>query len=78
MVWFSKNIRFPQSNSQTYVKFSTPFIMKKSLLLYLFVLAVTSFSDAIQSLSQTSSTNNAIPVDIGGQNNQLPANPPKP
>jgi hypothetical protein len=52
--------------------------MKKSVFLSVFVVALTLFSGAIETLPQTSSTNNAIFGDIGGQSGQLPVNPPKP
>lgn len=77
MVRSSKNIRFQQSNSQTYVKFLTPIIMKKSVFLSVFVVALTLFSVAIETMPQTASTLNVISGDIGGQSVQLPANPTK-
>ncbi len=53
-------------------------IMKKSIFLSLFVLALTFFSCTADSLPQVSTTNNATAGDIGGQNGQIPVNPPKP
>lgn len=52
--------------------------MKKSIFLSLFVLALTFFSCTADSLPQASTTNNATAGDIGGQNGQIPVNPPKP
>jgi hypothetical protein len=78
MVWFSTNIRFQQSNSQTYVKFLTSIIMKKSVFLSVFVVALTVFSVVSETMPQTASNHIVISGDIGGQSNQMPANPPKP
>jgi len=52
--------------------------MKKSVILSLFVLALTLFSCTADSLPQASTTNSTSASDIGGQSGQLPVSPPKP
>ena len=52
--------------------------MKKSVILSLFVLALTVFSNTAYTSSQVSANNNETAGDIGGQSGQLPVNPPKP
>jgi len=51
--------------------------MKKALILSVFTLAFSLFSSITDGLPQGSLTNQTA-SDIGGQNGQIPVNPPKP